>query len=103
MASEHATTDAPSANEYIVHHLTPLQLQVGDGPFWTLHLDTLFFSVLLAVVFGGAFWAAARGIQKAGVGVPTRFQNFVEIVVEFVDSQVKDTFHGSSRLIAPLA
>jgi F-type H+-transporting ATPase subunit a len=45
----------------------------------------------------------ARGIRRMGVGVPTQFQNFVEILVEFVDSQVKDTFHGSSRLIAPLA
>ncbi|MGH8286696.1 MAG: F0F1 ATP synthase subunit A [Steroidobacteraceae bacterium] len=103
MASEHATSEAPSANEYIVHHLTNLELQVGEGPFWTLHLDTLFFSVLLAVLFGGSFYMAARGIKRQGVGVPTKFQNFVEILVEFVDSQVKDTFHGSSRLIAPLA
>ncbi|MGQ0833780.1 MAG: F0F1 ATP synthase subunit A [Gammaproteobacteria bacterium] len=103
MASEHAASEAPSANEYIVHHLTNLKLQVGEGSFWTLHLDTLFFSVLLAVLFGGSFYMAARGIKRQGVGVPTKFQNFVEILVEFVDSQVKDTFHGSSRLIAPLA
>lgn len=103
MASEQAASEAPSANEYIVHHLTNLKLQVGDSPFWTLHLDTLFFSVLLAVLFGGSFYMAARGIKRQGVGVPTKFQNFVEILVEFVDSQVKDTFHGSSRLIAPLA
>lgn len=103
MAAESSTSEAPSATDYIVHHLTNLKLQVAEGPFWTLHLDTLFFSVLLAFLFGGAFWAAARGIRTAGVGVPTKFQNFVEIIVEFVDSQVKDTFHGSSRLIAPLA
>lgn len=103
MAAESSTSEAPSATDYIVHHLTNLKLQVAEGPFWTLHLDTLFFSVLLAFLFGGAFWAAARGIRTAGVGVPTKFQNFVEIIVEFVDSQVKDTFHGSSCLIAPLA
>lgn len=103
MAAESSTSEAPSATDYIVHHLTNLKVQVAEGPFWTLHLDTLFFSVLLAVLFGGAFWAAAHGIKTAGVGVPTKFQNFVEIIVEFVDSQVKDTFHGSSRLIAPLA
>lgn len=84
-------------NDYIVHHLAFLQKQT---PYGTLHLDSLFFSVLLAVVFGGAFWLAAR---KATSGVPGKFQNFVELVVEFVDTQVKETFHGSSRLIAPLA
>jgi F-type H+-transporting ATPase subunit a len=51
-------------------------------------------------VFGGSFWLAAR---KASTGVPGKFQNFVELIVEFVDSQVKDTFHGTSKLIAPLA
>jgi len=98
-----AAAETPSSNEYIVHHLTNLQWKVGDHPFWTLHVDTLFFSTLLAIVFGGAFYAATRRIKRVGVGVPSKFQNFVELVVEFVDSQVKDTFHGSSRLIAPLA
>ena len=94
--------EAPaSVNEYIVHHLTNLTHPVKEGGgFWTLHLDSLFFAVLLALVFGGSFWLAAR---KATAGTPGKFQNFVELVVEFVDSQVKDTFRGTSRLIAPLA
>src|SRR5687767_49327 len=94
--------EAPaSVNEYIVHHLTNLTHPVKEGGgFWTLHLDSLFFSVLLALVFGGSFWLAAR---KATAGSPGKFQNFVEWVVEGVDGQVKDTFHGTSRLIAPLA
>ena len=29
--------------------------------------------------------------------------NFVELMVEFVDKSVKETFHGTSNLIAPLA
>jgi F-type H+-transporting ATPase subunit a len=98
-----ASAETPSSNEYIVHHLTNLQWKVGEHPFWTLHLDTLFFSTLLAILFAWAFYAAASRIKRVGVGEPSRFQNFVELVVEFVDSQVKDTFHGSSRLIAPLA
>ncbi len=56
--------------------------------------------MLLAVVFGGTFYLAAR---TCNADVPSRFQNFVEWVVEQVDSQVKDIFHGKSRLIAPLA
>ncbi len=95
-----AAEQPASVNEYIVHHLTNLTHRVGDGGFYTLNIDSLFFSVLLALVFGGSFWLAAR---KATAGVPGKFQNFVELVVEFVDTQVKDTFHGTSRLIAPLA
>lgn len=96
MAAEQPAT----VNEYIVHHLTNLTHKTGEGGFYTLHVDSLFFAVLLALVFGGSFWLAAR---KATAGVPGKFQNFVELMVEFVDTQVKDTFHGTSRLIAPLA
>jgi F-type H+-transporting ATPase subunit a len=96
-AAEHAAEHAPSGSEYIVHHLG--NLQHGEG-FWTFHIDSIFFSVLLGLLFVGSFWLAAR---KATTGVPGRFQNFVEVMVEFVDSQVRDTFHGQSRLIAPLA
>ena len=96
-AVEHAAEHAPSGSEYIVHHLA--NLSHGEG-FWTFHLDSIFFSVALGLLFVGAFWLAAR---KATTGVPGKFQNFVEVMVEFVDSQVRDTFHGQSKLIAPLA
>jgi F-type H+-transporting ATPase subunit a len=90
------------ANEYILHHLTFLSNRSPKGivDFSTIHLDSIFFSVLLAVVFGGMFYLAAR---KATSGVPGKFQNFVEWLVEFVDSQVKDSFQGTNRLLAPLA
>jgi F-type H+-transporting ATPase subunit a len=84
-------------NEYIVHHLS--NLQHGQG-FWTYNLDSIFFSVLLAVVFVGFFLFVAR---RAKAGVPSRSQLFVEVLVDFVDTQVRDTFHGSSTLVAPLA
>jgi F-type H+-transporting ATPase subunit a len=96
MAAEQPT----NVNEYIVHHLTNLTRQTGDGAFYTLNLDSIFFSVLLAFVFGFSFWFAAR---KATAAQPGNFQNFVEWLVEKVDEQVRDTFHGTSRLIAPLA
>ncbi|GAB4357332.1 MAG: F0F1 ATP synthase subunit A [Methylohalobius sp. ZOD2] len=88
---------AKSATEYIVHHLTPLK--AGDG-FWTLHLDTLFFSAVLGLVFVLTFKYAA---ERAVSGVPGPIQNFAEMLVEFVDTQVKDTFHGRNELIAPMA
>jgi F-type H+-transporting ATPase subunit a len=98
MAAEQPT----SANEYIHHHLTFLSNKESNGilDFSTIHWDSVFFSVLLAVLFAGSFYLAAR---KATVGVPGKFQNFVELVVEFVDNQVKDSFHGTSKLLAPLA
>ncbi len=83
--------------EYIVHHLT--NLKVGEG-FWTFHLDTIGFSVFLGLLFIFSFWLAAR---KATKGVPSGWLNFVEVMVSFADQQVKDTFHGKSDLIAPLA
>jgi F-type H+-transporting ATPase subunit a len=95
-------SEAPNPNEYILHHLTFLTNRSPKGilDLSAVNLDSVFFSVLLAVTFGGLFYAAAR---RASAGVPTKFQNFIEWVVELVDSQVKDIFHGKSRLIAPLA
>jgi F-type H+-transporting ATPase subunit a len=94
--------EAPSAGEYIQHHLKFLANKEPAGivDFSVIHWDSVFFSVLLALVFGGSFYLAAR---KANAGVPTRFQNFVEMIVDFVNGQVRDTFQGSSKLIAPLA
>jgi F-type H+-transporting ATPase subunit a len=73
---------------------------VGVVDFSVIHLDSVFFSVLLAVLFGGSFYIAAR---TATSGVPGKFQNFVELVVEFIDEQVKDSFQGTNKLLAPLA
>jgi F-type H+-transporting ATPase subunit a len=86
-----------NATDYIVHHLT--NLTVGEG-FWTVHLDTLFFSVALGLTLITLFRRAAL---RATSGSPGGLQNFVEILVEFVDRQVTDTFHGRSAVIAPLA
>ena len=82
---------------YIEHHLT--NLQAGEG-FWTFHIDSLFYSVLLGVLFAGSFYFAAR---RATAGVPGRWQSFVEMMVDFVNTQVKDAYHGPSKLLAPLA
>jgi F-type H+-transporting ATPase subunit a len=97
-----AAEQPPTANEYILHHLTFLSNKEPKGivDFSVIHLDTVFFSVALALLFGGSFYFAAR---KATAGVPTGFQAFVELLVETVNNQVKDSFHGTSKLLAPLA
>jgi F-type H+-transporting ATPase subunit a len=100
MAAEEPT----SANEYIHHHLTFLSNKESSGvlDFSTIHWDSIFFSVVLALLFGGAFYFAARK-ARTNTGVPGKFQNFVELVVDFVNDNVRDSFHGQSKLLAPLA
>lgn len=86
--------------EYIGHHLTHLTVNQGHGSFWAFHLDSVAFTVGLALVFVALFGVAAR---RATSGVPGKLQAAVEILVEMVDGTVKETFHGASQLIAPLA
>ncbi|MEJ2128735.1 MAG: F0F1 ATP synthase subunit A [Woeseiaceae bacterium] len=98
-----------TSGDYITHHLQNLQVcknEAGDwvwnecaGNMAAINVDSMFWSVLLGLLFVIAFHGVAR---KTSAGKPGRFQAFVEIVVEFVDTSVKDTFHGKSRLIAPL-
>jgi len=82
---------------YIVHHLTHNVVYVAGQKF---HFDSWMVALLLGLLGSFLLWTQAR---KATAGVPGKAQAFVEIVVEFVDSQVKDTFHGDRRFIAPLA
>jgi F-type H+-transporting ATPase subunit a len=97
-----AAERAPGATEYILHHQTFLSNKAPHGivDFSVINYDTVFFSVLLALVFFGLFWWVAR---KATTGVPGLTQNIIEWIVEKADEQVRDSFHGTSRLIAPLA
>ncbi len=92
-----ASGEALTATAYITHHLT--NLKVGQG-FWTLHLDTLLVSGILGLI---VFLGMAVLASKATTGVPPAWQNLVEMVLTFVDQQVKDTYHGKSPLVTPLA
>lgn len=94
-----------TTEEYIQHHLNHLQFNLHNftftnGGFWTVHFDTMFISTLLGVTFCAVFYSVAR---KATSGVPGKLQNFVELIVEFVGTTVKEAFHGRSELVAPLA
>lgn len=105
MASEYTTS------EYIKHHLTNASMcstdsgiafnkACADAGFWTWHVDTLGWSIGLGLVFLFLFRRVAK---NATTGVPSKTQAFVELVVDFVDDNVKSTFHGRSNLIAPLS
>ena len=86
--------------EYIKHHLTHLTVNQDHGAFWAFHLDSVLFTGVLAALFIVFFGIAAR---RATSGVPGKLQAAFEILVEMVDGTVKETFHGKSKLIAPLA
>jgi len=96
--------NAPTAGEYIVHHLTHLQNQPMQGviDFSVFNLDSIFWGVALGLIGSLLLWSAAR---KATSGVPGRFQAAVEILVEMVDNQAKGIVHSaqSRKLVAPLA
>ena len=101
MAAEGQTL---SAGDYILHHLTYLSNKTSSAvaDFSVFHIDSIFFSVLLAAATFLFLWAAAR---KATSGVPGRFQAAVEILVEMVDNQAKGIVHNatSRKMVAPLA
>jgi F-type H+-transporting ATPase subunit a len=91
--------------EYVQHHLEHLSLNLHSftyesNGFWTLNLDTFLVSLTLGLAFAFIMRMVA---VRATPGVPGKLQNFVEIIVEFVQKSVSDTFHGDSTLIAPLA
>jgi len=98
-----------TSDEYIAHHLQNLQVCKDEtgawvwnecaGNFWTINADSMFWSVFLGLVF---LWVFGKASKKTSVDTPGRFQTLVEMTVEFVGQSVNDTFHGKSRLIAPL-
>jgi F-type H+-transporting ATPase subunit a len=103
-AAEHAAEHAPTAGEYIVHHLTFFQNKKPGNvvDFTVFNYDSIFWAVLLGVIGCLLLWNAAR---KATPGVPGRFQAAVEFLLEMVDSQAKGIVHDakSRKLVGPLA
>ncbi|MDD5175264.1 MAG: F0F1 ATP synthase subunit A [Sterolibacterium sp.] len=95
------STEALTPTTYINHHLSFFAKPLGDGSFWTLHVDSLVTAVLLGIVGFGFLWWVVRGATS---GVPTKRQAFVELAIEFVDDQAKGIFHGDRhKFVAPLA
>jgi len=94
VSSEQATG---GLTEYIQHHLTHNTQLFGVEGF---HWDSILISFALGMFISVWLFSYAR---KATSGVPSKGQAFVELIVEFVDGQVKDVFHGNRKFIAPLA
>jgi F-type H+-transporting ATPase subunit a len=104
-----------NSSEYIKHHLTNLTYgQHADGSwgiahgaddiremgFWSINLDSMFFSIMLGAFF---LWIFRRAALKASTEAPTGLQNFIEMIIEFIDDSVRGSFSGKNPLVAPLA
>ena len=107
---------AQTGSEYIKHHLTNLTFgkdptdgvwkfahtaqEAQDMGFYAIHVDSMGWAIGLGIIFIMLFSMVAR---KASTGIPGGLQNAVEIIIEFIDSNVKDTFSHKNKLIAPMA
>jgi F-type H+-transporting ATPase subunit a len=109
MDESHAGGHADSATDYIAHHLQNLQVCRADGQwvwnqcagnFWTVNVDSMFFAIVLGVLY---IWLFGRVAKQATAGRPTKVQAAIEMIVGFVDTSVKDAFHAHNKLIAPLS
>ena len=125
-----AEGEAITSSGYILHHLQNLaygKLQAGtycEGThvvkqegwmlahcseeasamgFNAIHLDSMGWSVGLAIIFSLLFWLGARRAPQYIDKTPTGVLAFVEIIVEKIDQQVKETFHFKNRMVAPMA
>ena len=99
-----AGATAPTPSEYIVHHLAHLNTSGGAQKdiidFSIINIDTVFYSVLMAVITGFLMYRAA---QRVHAGVPSRFVGAIESLVEFVHEQARSIVKGDITNIAPLA
>jgi F-type H+-transporting ATPase subunit a len=104
-----------NSSEYIKHHLTNLVYgqhadgswgiahgadQIKEMGFWSINVDSMAFSIGLGCFF---LWIFRQAAKKASTDAPTGLQNFVEMMVEFVDDSVRGSFSGKNPLVAPLA
>lgn len=104
-----------TSKTYIKHHLQNLTYgKFPDGHwglahsaeeakemgFWAVHLDTIGFSLVLGFLFLFLFYRASR---KMNTGIPSKFQNFVEIIIDFINDNVRSSFYGNNPMVAPLA
>jgi F-type H+-transporting ATPase subunit a len=109
------SAEAHTSTEYIKHHLQNLTYgQHADGTwglahsaeeakemgFMAINVDTMGFSILLGALFLFLFRQVAK---NPAPGVPSGLQNFVEWVVEFIDSSVRGSFTARNAMVAPLA
>jgi len=109
------SSEGLTSSEYIKHHLQNMTYgnhpqhgwsfaetaeQAKEMGFWAFNVDSLLWSFGLAILF---FFAFRRVALNATTDVPSGFQNFVEMIIEFVNDSVRGSFSGKNDMVAPLA
>ncbi len=109
------SSEALSSTDYIKHHLQNWTFgQHPDGTwgfahsaaeakemgFWAIHVDTMFWSISLGLVF---LWLFRRAAKQASAGTPSGIVNFAEWIIEFIDTSVRGSFTARNSLVAPLS
>ncbi len=109
------SSDTITSAEYIKHHLTNWTYgQHPDGSwgfahtaeeaskmgFNAIHVDTMFWSIALGLIF---IWMFRKAAKTATTGVPSGVVNFCEWIVEFIDTSVRGSFSARNNLVAPMA
>ena len=110
------SSEAISSADYIKHHLT--NWTYGKFPetgewgfahtaaeaksmgFMAIHVDTMMWSLITGFIF---LYFFARAAKSASAGVPTGVQNFIEMIIEFIDTSVRGSFTSKNDMVAPLA
>ncbi len=110
-----ASSETITSTEFIRHHLTNLTFgRHADGSWgmahtgaeaaemgvMAVHVDSLFWSFALGVLFLVVFRNVARRVTA---GEPGMLQNFCEWIVEFIDENVRGSFTAKNDLVAPMA
>lgn len=110
MSSSEVLTSA----EYIKHHLQNLTFGNLDGKwmfaktseeasqmgFFSIHVDTILISLFLGMFFLVFAIKSAQGFTKR---VPGPIQNFIEMIVEFINENVRGSFNHKNDYIAPIS
>jgi len=100
-----SSSSAPTAGEYIVHHLGHLNnassQQKSIVDFSYVNIDSVFYATLLAVLTGWMLWKAAKAVEAGKT--PNRFVGAIEAIVDFVHELARSIVHGDISKIAPLA
>ncbi|WP_343192170.1 F0F1 ATP synthase subunit A [Buchnera aphidicola] len=103
-----------NTQKYITHHLEHLKINLHTlnvfnikdnmpvNDFWTLNIDSIFFSILLGASFLIFFFIMSKKMTYNTV--PNKLQVIVELVIDFVNNNVREMYGTKNiSLIAPLS